>query len=197
MPLSFILGNVAFIGLTAFSKQVSNYLYFVRRTSTSSVAHSGFFFLPKFRGALNIFALSAFLNYVGAGLDGQAGLGDFNLQLNDSYKGQVVKGCPAYDDVKQPSMNDFELNKYQGKWYEMKFHDWTQFKEVYDTTLDIKLTADGKGWIDDFGVKGPSPEAAPLSWDKSPGESVSVFKSPNHWANHSLIIILFIHSFAF
>lgn len=89
-------------------------------------------------------ALSAFLTYVGAGLDGQAGLGDFNLQLNDSYQGQVVKGCPAYDDVRQPSMDGFDLEKYQGKWYEQKFHDWTQFKEVYDTTLDIKLTSDKK-----------------------------------------------------
>jgi hypothetical protein len=24
-------------------------------------------------------------------------------------------------------------------WYEHKFHDWTQFKEVYDTTLGIKV----------------------------------------------------------
>ena len=98
----------------------------------------------QFRGALNVAALSAFLTYVGAGLDGQAGLGDFNLQLNDSYQGQVVKGCPAYDDVRQPSMDGFDLEKYQGKWYEQKFHDWTQFKEVYDTTLDIKLTSDKK-----------------------------------------------------
>ena len=51
-----------------------------------------------------------------------------------------MKGCPAYDLVKQPSMNDFNLEKYQGKWYEHKFHDWTQFKEVYDTTLDIKVS---------------------------------------------------------
>lgn len=36
-------------------------------------------------------------------------------------------------------MDGFDLNKYQGKWYEHKFHDWTQFKEVYDTTLDIKV----------------------------------------------------------
>jgi hypothetical protein len=93
---------------------------------------------------LNVAALSAFLTYVGAGLDGQAGLGDFNLQLNDSYQGQVVKGCPAYDEVRQPSMDNFDLEKYQGKWYEQKFHDWTQFKEVYDTTLDIKLTTDKK-----------------------------------------------------
>ena len=65
----------------------------------------------EFRGALNVAALSAFLTYVGSGLDGQAGLGDFNLQLNDSYKGQVVKGCPAYEDVRQPSMDDFDLDK--------------------------------------------------------------------------------------
>lgn len=36
-------------------------------------------------------------------------------------------------------MDDFDLEK-----YEQKFHDWMQFKEVYDTTLDIKLTLDGK-----------------------------------------------------
>jgi len=120
------------------------------------------------RSALNIAALSAFLAYVGAGLDGQAGLGDYNLQLDDSYKGQIVKGCPAYEDLRQPSMADFDLLKYQGKWYEHKFHDWTQFKEVYDISFDIKLTPDGTGWVDDFSVKGPAPKAAQLSWDKSP-----------------------------
>lgn len=142
VPVSFLMANILFIGATAWSKE--------------------------FRGALNVAALSAFLTYVGAGLDGQAGLGDFNLQLNDSYQGQIVKGCPAYDEVRQPSMDSFDLEKYQGKWYEQKFHDWTQFKEVYDTTLDIKLTSDRKGWIDDFGVKGPAPDSAKLSWDKSP-----------------------------
>ena len=88
---------------------------------------------------MNVAALFASLSYVGAGLDGQAGLGDFNLALDDSYKGQVVKGCPAYDEVRQPSMDNFDIQKYQGLWYEQKFHDWTQFKEVYDTTLDIKV----------------------------------------------------------
>ena len=34
---------------------------------------------------------------------------------------------------------NFDINKYPGLWYEIKFHDWTQFKEVYDTTLDIKV----------------------------------------------------------
>lgn len=65
-------------------------------------------------------------------------------------------------------MDGFDLTKYQGRWYEHAFHDWTQFKEVYDTTLDIRLTADGQGWTDDFAVKGPAPDAAKLSWDKSP-----------------------------
>ena len=32
----------------------------------------------------------------------------------------------------------------------------------------MQLTPDGKGWIDDFGVKGPAPKSAKLSWDKSP-----------------------------
>jgi hypothetical protein len=89
---------------------------------------------------VNIAAFSAFLTYVGAGLDGAAGLGDFNLALDDSYKGQIVKGCPAYEDVRQSSMDNFDLKKYQGLWYEHKFHDWTQFKEVYDTTLDIRVS---------------------------------------------------------
>jgi hypothetical protein len=148
------------------------------------------------RTAVNIAAVAAFFAYVGAGLDGTAGLGDFNLALDDSYKGQIVRGCPTYEEVRQPSMDNFNLEKYQGLWYEHKFHDWTQFKEVYDTTLGIKvgsvfggcvdfsivvqthllcvppfclqLTADGNGWIDDFAVKGPAPDAAPLSWDKSP-----------------------------
>ena len=142
VPLTFIVANVLFIGATLISKQL--------------------------RTALNIAALSAFLTYVGAGLDGDAGLGDYNLALDDSYKGKIVKGCPAYEDVALPSMKDFDLTKYQGKWYEHKFHDWTQFKEVYDTTLDIKLTEDGQGWVDDFAVKGPAPLAAKLSWDKSP-----------------------------
>jgi hypothetical protein len=94
---------------------------------------------PQIRNALNVAAFAAFFYYVGAGLSGTAGLGDYNLALDDNYQGQVVKGCPAYEVVRQPSMDNFDINKYEGKWYEHKFHDWTQFKEVYDTTLDIKV----------------------------------------------------------
>lgn len=89
---------------------------------------------------MNIAALAAFFTYVGAGLEGQAGLGDYNLALDDPYQGQIIKGCPAYNEVRQSSMDNFDLKKYQGTWYEQKFHDWTQFKEVYDTTLKIKVS---------------------------------------------------------
>lgn len=76
VPASFILGNILFIGLTAWSKEVSfeevvsilNY-----RTNVSSCCCSNHIFV-QFRGALNVAALSAFLTYVGAGLDGQAGM---------------------------------------------------------------------------------------------------------------------------
>jgi hypothetical protein len=142
IPISFLLGNAIVIAAISSSKEIRN--------------------------SVNIAALCAFLAYIGAGLDGQAGLADYNLALDDPYDGKVVKGCPSYEKVRQSSMDDFDLKKYQGLWYEQKFHDWTQFKEVYDTTLDIKLTDDGEGWIDDFGVKGPAVAAAPLSWDKSP-----------------------------
>ena len=98
------------------------------RIPTDPPPYSIFSPVQQFRGALNVAALGAFLTYVGAGLDGQAGLGDFNLQLNDDYRGEVVRGCPAYDEVRRPSMDGFDLEKYQGKWYEQKFHDWTQFK---------------------------------------------------------------------
>lgn len=119
VPVTFLLGNLAVIWA------ISN--------------------IKEIRNAVNVAALFAFLTYIGAGLDGEAGLGDFNLALDDSYQGKVVKGCPAYAEVRQPSMDNFDLKKYQGLWYEQKFHDWTQFKEVYDTTLDIKVSLRERG----------------------------------------------------
>ena len=142
VPVLFLAGNALLIGAFAASQQI--------------------------RTAINIAAVAAFMAYTGAGTEGAAGLGDYNLALDDSYRGQVVKGCPAYDEVRQPTMNNFDLNKYQGLWYEHKFHDWTQFKEVCDTTLKIKLTDGGTGWVDDFAVKGPAPDAVKLSSDKCP-----------------------------
>ena len=126
VPAAFLAGNAAVIWVLSKFKEVGR--------------------------AVNVLAVSAFFMYVGAGLAGDGGLGDYNLQLDDAYKGTAVKGCPAYEDVRQPSMDKFDIGKYQGKWYEHGFHDWTQFKEVYDTTLDIKVTGGGTGWIDDFGV---------------------------------------------
>ena len=39
---------------------------------------------------------------------------------------------------------------------------------MYDTTLDIEVSKGGDRWLDDFALRGPSPKAAPLSWEKSP-----------------------------
>ena len=75
----------------------------------------------------------------------------------------LFRSCPSYEQVKQPSMAGFDVSKYDGLWYEHAFHDWTQFAEVYDTTFDIELSKDGSRWLDDFGVRGPSPAAAPAS----------------------------------
>ena len=119
--------------------------------------------LPRMRLALNVALLGLFLNFVGAGIEGTVDLADYNMALDDG-----VRGCPTYAQVKQPSMEGFDVRKYTGRWYEHAFHDYTQFSDVYDTTLDIELSADGGRWLDDFALRGPSPKAAPASWDKSP-----------------------------
>jgi hypothetical protein len=120
-------------------------------------------FNKRLSGALNVALLGLFINFVGLGLEGSLDNGEYNLALNDG-----VKGCPTYQQVKQPSMDDFDVKKYTGRWYEHAFHDYTQFSDVYDTTLDIELSPDGTRWLDDFALRGPSPKAAPASWEKSP-----------------------------
>ena len=120
-------------------------------------------FSKRLSGAVNVALLGLFVNFVGLGLEGALDNGEYNLALNDG-----VKGCPTYAQVRQPSMADFDVTKYTGRWYEHAFHDYTQFSDVYDTTLDIELSADGTRWLDDFALRGPSPKAAPASWEKSP-----------------------------
>ena len=137
LPISFVVGNVVVLWLLSKSGEA--------------------------RGALGIALLGLFIQYVGAGLEGTNGLGDYNLAMNDG-----VRGCPTYEQVRQPSMATFDGNKYTGRWYEHAFHDWTQFSDVYDTTLDIELSPDKSRWLDDFGLRGPAPLAAARSWDKSP-----------------------------
>ena len=94
------------------------------------------------RTALNIGLVGLLINYVGSGLEGTGGLGDYNLALDDG-----IRGCPTYEQVRQPSMDGFDRTKYTGRWYEHAFHDYTQFSDVYDTTLDIELSKDGKRWL--------------------------------------------------
>jgi len=137
VPYSFLLGNVVVIGLLARSAAA--------------------------RTALNIGLVGLLLNYVGSGLEGTGGLGDYNLALDDG-----IRGCPTYEQVRQPSMDAFDRTKYTGRWYEHAFHDYTQFADTYDVTLDIELSSDQQRWLDDFGLRGPAPLSTPRSWDKSP-----------------------------
>ena len=127
--------------------------------------------------------LTFLVGYVGSGLEGDAAprqlLADYNIALDDPYQGKVVKGCPTYDQIRQrrlstgdPTSNNlidnFDLQKYAGIWYWQKVHDWTQFKEVYDTNLDISINDDQSGYVNKLSIKGPSPSSSPYSWDKSP-----------------------------
>jgi hypothetical protein len=112
-------------------------------------------------------SLALLLAHVGTGLDSSS-LADYNLQLDDDYQGKIVQGCPAPEAVQSTDIRrqSFDYLKYQGRWYWHKVHDWTQFHQMYDTTLDIQLTP--TGYINTLTVKGPSPTSSPLSWDKSP-----------------------------
>lgn len=89
----------------------------------------------ELRTAVNVALLAAFIHYVGCGIEGSKELGEYNLALDDG-----VRGCPTYEQVRQPSMATFDPTKYTGKWYEHYFHDWTQFSDVYDTTLEIEVS---------------------------------------------------------
>ena len=103
--------------------------------------------LPKLRAAGLAAVIALFINYVGSGLDGTVNQAAYNLALDDG-----VKGCLTYEQVKQPSMDGFDVSKYTGLWYELcafgaqfcailldarhryryeqAFHDYTQFSEV-------------------------------------------------------------------
>ena len=128
-------------------------------------------FSKRLSGFVNVALLGLFINFVGLGLEGALDNGEYNLALNDG-----VKGCPTYQQVVQPSMADFDVKKYTGRWYEHAFHDYTQFSDVYDTTLDIELSADGTRWLDDFALRGPSPKARPRP--PPPVASVRLFPAP-------------------
>lgn len=66
---------------------------------------------PKIRSAVSVLALASAINFVGSGLDGTVNNADYNLALDDG-----VKGCPAYEQVRMPSMDGFDISKYDGRW---------------------------------------------------------------------------------
>lgn len=119
----------------------------------------------RFRNIVSTLIVSLLLLHIGTGLE--VPTADYNIQLDDRYEGQVVKGCPA-TPIQLASVNakNFDYSRYAGRWYWHEVHDWTQFREMYDTTLDIRLLEDG--YVNTLTIKGPSPKTSPLSWDKSP-----------------------------
>jgi len=48
---------------------------------------------------------------------------NIKTNLAESLK---IKGCPSYEEFKADSAAQFDVDKYQGLWYEQAFHDWTQ-----------------------------------------------------------------------
>ena len=75
------------------------------------------------RNLAGITAMALLISAIGAGLDGRDNslLGDYNIQLDDSYQGKVVKGCPAPDGDalyrNLPENAVFDYQRYQGRWY--------------------------------------------------------------------------------
>lgn len=69
---------------------------------------------------------------------------------------------PSYEMVRQPTLDGFDLTKYQGRWYEVAFHDYTQYSEVSwpifppwphgEPTYLRQLLPDFKRLIFDIGV---------------------------------------------
>ena len=61
---------------------------------------------PKVRLAAPVVSAALLVNFVGGGLEGSVSSSDYNLALDDG-----VKGCPAYEQVRQPSMDGFDITK--------------------------------------------------------------------------------------
>lgn len=86
IPLSFILFNVGFIMLAGEFKSLVL--------------------------GLNVFLVSSFLGYVGGGLKGVGGMSDYNLGLNDDFRGERVRGCPSYE-----VRGNFRVIEIDGFWF--------------------------------------------------------------------------------
>ena len=62
--------------------------------------------VPRVRLAAPVVSAALLVNFVGGGLEGSVSSSDYNLALDDG-----VKGCPAYEQVRQPSMDGFDITK--------------------------------------------------------------------------------------
>mmetsp|Transcript_107628 Transcript_107628/g.303110 ORF Transcript_107628/g.303110 Transcript_107628/m.303110 type:complete len:892 (+) Transcript_107628:73-2748(+) len=71
----------------------------------------------------------------------------------ETPKGKLA--CPKYEEVKSPSMAQFNVDKYVGIWYELAFHDITQFNGCGCTRFN--MTRHGNVIEDMFTVSCPWP----------------------------------------
>ena len=60
------------------------------------------------------------------------------------------------------------ISRYENAHPYLKFLGYKAILRAHMSALALQLTQGGKGWTDDFAVRGPAPDTAPLSWDKSP-----------------------------
>jgi len=99
------------------------------------------------------------------------------------YPLETPKGaltCPAYEEIKSPSLPPFEVDKYIGIWYELAFHDITQANMCGCTRFN--MTRDGNVIEDMFTVTCPWPWQAGVDGPWLPGYSETTKKRKlNQW----------------
>ena len=118
-------------------------------------------------------------------------LATFFVLLAFPYAEDIMKPgtCPKYEEVKSSTVNDFDVDKYMGIWYEQAYHDWTQI-EICGCTR-FNMTRRGNEIEDKFTTKCPYIADAGLTYalpmnmiydEMRPGQMVEVAFS-SEWPN--------------
>lgn len=98
------------------------------------------------------------------------------------YPLETPKGslrCPAYEDLKSTTMPPFEVDKYVGVWYELAFHDITQFNGCGCTQFN--MSRHGNVIEDMFTVTCPWPWREGVDGPWLPGFNAQGNRKLNTW----------------
>lgn len=98
------------------------------------------------------------------------------------YPVETDKGslqCPAYEEIKSPALRPFEVDKYVGIWYELAFHDITQFNGCGCTRFN--MTRHGTVIEDMFTVTCPWPWREGVDGPWLPGFGSNGARRLNQW----------------